>query len=99
MRQKKKTRADFEVNYVGCEVRVNWTDVLHIEGDMTLREVKKEPPIVFESYGLVVDEDEKVLTVACTVGKDKKGSTLRDTIKFPKRYINKITIMEEGLST
>jgi len=38
MSKRKKSRADFEPNYVGEMIKIDWEDVLHLEGDTTLME-------------------------------------------------------------
>lgn len=96
MTRKHKTRQDFEPEgeFVGQVVKIESEDVLHTE-EATERELDKEPNLTFTSYGLVIKETEKRLTLASTIGNEKRDKLLREVSRIPKTLIISTVKLEE----
>jgi hypothetical protein len=75
-------------------VEVVWEDITKIE-EATSREIEKQPPIYFMSYGLVLKDDSKRLTLACHVSNEKPNPTYREALKIPRSVIRRIRILKE----
>ena len=94
-RHRKKTRADFEVDWYGLPVKVIWADVLYME-EATESEIRKQPDVEFRSYGEVVGKTSRNLTLCCSIGNEKRDKTLREVIRIPLSLIRSITLLNEG---
>lgn len=93
---KRKTRADFECesDLIGQVLKIEWEDPMHT-GEITERELDKEANLTFTSYGLVIRDSEKRLTIASTIGNEKRDRLLREVTRIPKPLIYKVTKLTE----
>lgn len=73
-----------------------WEDVVHLEGDTTIRAAKKEPEMLFNSYGQFIGETRRYLMITCTIGLLRQDAVLRDFIRIPKSLIKEVRVLEEG---
>ena len=92
MKNKPKTRSDFSP-YTGEVVRIIWQDPLHI-CETTEKEINQQPDLSFTSYGVVIRDDGKRLSLAATIGTEPKDKTLREVVRVPWSLIRSIDYLE-----
>lgn len=93
-RPRKKTRVDFTLGY-GEPVMIIWQDPLYCE-ELKESELDKEPNILFCSYGEIIRDNDKNLTIASTVAIEKRDKMLRLVTRIPKVLIKSITYLDES---
>jgi len=93
----RKKRSDFEpvIGLIDEVVKVVWEDIMNID-EATYKEIEKQPPILFTSYGVVLKDDPQRLTLASHVSNEKPNPTYREAIKIPKSVIREIKVLSEA---
>jgi len=92
-RKRKKTRSDFSP-YFQEVVKIVWEDPLHT-CEITEKELDKEPDLTFTSWGLVIRDDGKRITLASTIGNEKRDKLLREVTRIPWTLVKSINYLEE----
>lgn len=93
MRKRKLTRSDFSP-WMHEPVVVCWLDVTHCE-EITEKELKKEPDVTFTSYGWVIADNGKSLTIASTMGNEQRDRLLREVTRIPWSLVQRIKYLQE----
>jgi len=91
--EKQMTRKDFTPSLVGEVVKITWEDCLNIE-EIEEKKLDKEPPIIFSTYGEVIRDTEKHLTVAGTTAIEKRDKLLREVVRIPRSLVRSIQYLE-----
>ena len=93
----RKKLSDFEpvIGLVDKVVKVVWEDILNIE-EATYKEIEKQPPLLFTSYGVVLKYEQKRLTLASHFSNERPNPTYREAVKIPKSVIREIRVLSEA---
>jgi len=93
-RRKRKTKNDFSL-WFGEVVKIIWVGPLYCE-EIREKELAKEPDMVFNSYGEVVNDGVKSITIAGTIGHEKQDRLMREVVRIPWSLIKSIVLLNEG---
>lgn len=93
---KRLYRSDFEpvTGLVDELVEVVWEDITSIS-EGTYREIEKQPPILFTSWGLVLKDNPDKISLAGHVSNERPNPIYREALKIPRPVIRSIKILKE----
>jgi len=80
---------------IGNYVRVTWEDVAKYD-ETTIKAVERDEPLIFESFGQVIAQNDSALFICGTMPTDSTDTELRDILRLPRRVIDSIVLLEEA---